>query len=826
MRQPISIVIPTYNGKKLLQKNLPSVLASLQKDDELIIVDDHSTDQTLRYLSRKFKLEFSAIGGDEYGDLELYTAQLRSKARIKVIYSLDNLRFAGAVNRAVAQVTHKHFLLINNDVSLKPKTIEKLLANFSQKKNLFAVGCLETEPNQGNIQGGKNKLVFNKGLFSHQRAEEFNSGSTAWASGGSAMINRAKWLKLGGFDSDFYPAYWEDIDLSNRAKEQGWQVWFDQEAEVVHNHESTNQPVFGKSYLDKISWRNADRFTAKHAKGKQKIAFYLYKPFWFWQRLKYSLKTKQGLACVGILLIATFLRFFQLAQVPAGMTWDEAAIGYNGYAVIKTRHDEWLERLPVSFRSFGDYKAPLAIYLVGIFTVLLDLKLWIIRLPFALAGVIAVVGMIKLTAQVLEVTRVKTKLSPDLLSLIAGLMLAVSPWHLHFCRAGFESGLALTLVIWAFYYLTSYLKKAHVVSLQEQFKHLLPAVLLFTASFYTYHSVKIAVPLLVLFFYWLFKKRVVHQFLGLIIAALTGFLLAIPLIKDSLTGDGLARAGTLLFTKANSFSDFVIQVVYRLGVHLSPHFLVGGWTDTLRHGAGRWGVLLPVTFLFFVIGLVLLVRNILVEKTLIISMPGRLSFWLKIAFIWLIIGLLPAILGEEYPQANRALLALPGFFWLALAGLDWVVQTFTIDKLTTKKIIFSFALLYFINVGLYLRYYYQVFPQHGADAFNEGYIEAMQIAYEYERGVNNKPEVDQIIVSNQYGQAYIYALWVRKTNPIWYQGGSLIKYLFVDDVTTTDLNRENTLLIATKYDEIAEIEPDYEVVAKNGEVRFNIYYLE
>ncbi len=826
MRQPISIVIPTYNGKKLLQKNLPSVLASLQKDDELIIVDDHSTDQTLRYLSRKFKLEFSAIGGDEYGDLELYTAQLRSKARIKVIYSLDNLRFAGAVNRAVAQVTHKHFLLINNDVSLKPKTIEKLLANFSQKKNLFAVGCLETEPNQGNIQGGKNKLVFNKGLFSHQRAEEFNSGSTAWASGGSAMINRAKWLKLGGFDSDFYPAYWEDIDLSNRAKEQGWQVWFDQEAEVVHNHESTNQPVFGKSYLDKISWRNADRFTAKHAKGKQKIAFYLYKPFWFWQRLKYSLKTKQGLACVGILLIATFLRFFQLAQVPAGMTWDEAAIGYNGYSVIKTHYDEWLEQFPISFKSFGDYKPPLAIYLTGLFTALLDLNLWVLRLPFALAGVLAVLGMIKLTQELLEITRAQTKLNSSLISLIAGLMLAVSPWHLHFSRTGFESGLALTLIIWGFYFLVKYLKKVHIVSLKEQLRNLLPAVTLLSASFYTYHSTKIVLPLLVVFFLALYRKRVLVKPLGLIVSAVFAGLLTTPFIKDSLFGGGMARAGTLLFFKTNNLKELLTSMFYRVGVHLSPQFLVGGWTDTLRHGSGRWGVLLPVTFLLFIAGLVLLVRNILSKKTILFIADNKRSNLLRIAFVWIMLGLLPAILGEEYPQANRALLALPGFLWLALAGLDWLVEAFANKSFTIKRILLLFLSIYLINIGLYLYYYFQDFPRLSAQAFNQGYIEAMELAYQYEQGVNGKPEVDQIVVSNQYGQAYIYALWVRKTNPIWYQGGSLIKYLFVDKVTNNDLLRRNSLIVATQDDEVILAEPIDEVKTNSGEVRFKLYLTE
>ena len=88
---------------------------------------------------------------------------------------------------------------------------------------------------------------------------------------------------------------------------------------------------------------------------------------------------------VLILLLATALRFYKLGQVPHGMTWDEAAIGYNGYAVLTTRRDEWLKRFPISFQSFGDYKAPLAIYLNGLFTFVFGMNLWAVRLPFALA---------------------------------------------------------------------------------------------------------------------------------------------------------------------------------------------------------------------------------------------------------------------------------------------------------------------------------------------------------------------------------------------------------------------------------------------------------
>ena len=91
---------------------------------------------------------------------------------------------------------------------------------------------------------------------------------------------------------------------------------------------------------------------------------------------------------VLILALAAAGRFYQRGVIPHGMTWDEAAIGYNGHAIVVARRDEWLVKLPISFRSFGDYKAPLAIYINGIFTTLWGMNLWAVRLPFALANVV------------------------------------------------------------------------------------------------------------------------------------------------------------------------------------------------------------------------------------------------------------------------------------------------------------------------------------------------------------------------------------------------------------------------------------------------------
>ncbi len=259
--KPVTILIPTYNGRHLLEKNLPAVVKCARKGDELMIVDDASTDDTIEWLMNTFKLPSSL-------DLTL-----------TIIKNETNLRFGASVNRGVTKAQHDYIFLLNNDVSPEPDALKHLLPHFDDK-TVFAVGCKEIEREHGENIGGKNKLWFERGLFMHARADEFSTGETSWASGGSALYDKQKWLALGGFDQDYYPAYWEDVDLSFRARKRGWKVLFSAEAVVHHNHESTNSDVFGQKRIDDISWRNGNRFAWKNGTLGQRISHLLWKSYW------------------------------------------------------------------------------------------------------------------------------------------------------------------------------------------------------------------------------------------------------------------------------------------------------------------------------------------------------------------------------------------------------------------------------------------------------------------------------------------------------------------------------------------------------------------
>lgn len=288
----VSVIIPTYNGLHLLKKHLPSVMRTLDDQDELVIIDDASSDETINWLAHSFSARswHRKVDGKT---IKVMVGKHRLKAQentVVIVSNSKNLRFARSVNKAVKISKHPFIFLLNNDVSPHPDALIELRKH-TANPSLFAVGCYEIENDQ--TVGGKNKLWFEKGLFQHSRADDFTLGSTAWVSGGSGLYSKQKWLELGGFDTDYAPAYWEDIDLSFRARQKGWQVLFEPKAKVNHLHESTNQDVFGQIKIMEMSWSHADLFVHKHANLVQKLAYYWWKPYWWWQRRKAVNQLKQ-----------------------------------------------------------------------------------------------------------------------------------------------------------------------------------------------------------------------------------------------------------------------------------------------------------------------------------------------------------------------------------------------------------------------------------------------------------------------------------------------------------------------------------------------------
>src|SRR3989344_9071437 len=165
------------------------------------------------------------------------------------------------------------------------------------------------------------------------------------------------------------------------------------------------------------------------------------------------LNDMKKLLFILIIALAAFLRLWQLGNVPISPDWDETALGYNAYSILKTGRDEYGTFLPRTLRSFDDYKPPLYAYLAVPSVAFFGLNTWAVRLPAAVMGVLAVIGTYVLVIELFRQLHTKAKkqiseFSAEASSLLAAFLLAISPWHLQFSRIAFEANIGVTLNIW------------------------------------------------------------------------------------------------------------------------------------------------------------------------------------------------------------------------------------------------------------------------------------------------------------------------------------------------------------------------------------------
>lgn len=225
---PCSVIIPTYRKKNLLFQNLRNNLPYLKKC-EVIVVNDYPQESIRAEMEKQFP-------------------------SVYLIERKVNGGFGAAVHTGISHASHPFILLLNSDVQLHDTSYEKAFKHFADDASLFGVSFALKE-RDGSIVG-KNKIFWKKGFILHEKADDLTYGPNGWAEGGACLLDRKKYLALGGFDMIYAPFYWEDIDLSYRAWKAGYRVIFDPAIQVTHHHESTIGTLFQQEYVKTIAYRN------------------------------------------------------------------------------------------------------------------------------------------------------------------------------------------------------------------------------------------------------------------------------------------------------------------------------------------------------------------------------------------------------------------------------------------------------------------------------------------------------------------------------------------------------------------------------------------
>lgn len=259
-KKSISVVIPTFNGKNLLEENIPFLLKSLSSENldfEILICDDASTDDTISFLKV------------HYPDFIVLKNEI-------------NKGFSPTINLGILKATKELVFILNNDVKMTDFYFEKQFKYFEKADTFGVMGKIVG--NEGETQDTA-KYPNYEGLKvkGSTNFELLNTPSDFWIptfmlSGANALIEREKIQLLGGFDEIYAPFYWEDVDLSIRAWRLGWKSFYEANSTCIHPTSTTIGKLFKKKHVSIISDRNKFIFHSLHL-DKDKQASYRSKLF-------------------------------------------------------------------------------------------------------------------------------------------------------------------------------------------------------------------------------------------------------------------------------------------------------------------------------------------------------------------------------------------------------------------------------------------------------------------------------------------------------------------------------------------------------------------
>lgn len=480
------------------------------------------------------------------------------------------------------------------------------------------------------------------------------------------------------------------------------------------------------------------------------------------------LKTYKWL--ILIVFLGIVLRFWQLGNIPPSLDWDEAALGYNAYSILKTGKDEYGVFLPRVLRSFDDYKPPLYAYLAIPSIAVFGLEPWAVRLPSAVMGIFAIIGTYFLVRELVKLT--KREGLWENLPLISAFLLAISPWHIQFSRIAFEANTGVTLNIWA---VTSFL-----YGLKSR-GALMVAAFLSGMALYAYHSERIFVPLIFLFLAILFWKQLCANKKSLIIALFVGVITILPLIPVVFTGTSVTRlAGTSSLADqtallANTVKKLQYDESHNIfwGVIFDNRRLV--WLQTvltgyLSHFSFRWLFLTgdnPRHHAPDMAPLYLWEMPFLLWGIFQISKKGGLMA--KILCAWFLISPIAASPTTGLPHAIRTLVFLPTFQIFTGVGVLEFLNWLKGKKTFLKKIVCVAASIFVsFNIIFYLHMYFGHLNHEDSYDWQYGYKETVDYVK------SHSADYDKIVVSTRLEQPYMFFLFYLKYDPVQYlaEGGT------------------------------------------------------
>ena len=295
----IAVVILNWNGAKLLEQFLPSVVA-FSEEATIYVADNASTDASIQVIQTRFP-------------------------SVKIIQNSGNFGFAKGYNEALQMVEEPFYALVNSDIEVTENWLVPIIEMFENESETAIIQPKildfkkKTHFEYAGAAGGfidKFGYPFCRGrIFETIEADKNQYDDEIpifWASGACFFIRKEVFRKLNGFDPDFF-AHQEEIDLCWRAFNLGFQTKFTYKSTVYHVGGATLQQSNPKKTF--LNFRNSLLMLVKNLPKNQLF------PILF---IRLCL---DGLAGIQFLVKGNFSHFFAIIKAHFAFY----SIGYQFY---------------------------------------------------------------------------------------------------------------------------------------------------------------------------------------------------------------------------------------------------------------------------------------------------------------------------------------------------------------------------------------------------------------------------------------------------------------------------------------------------------------
>jgi GT2 family glycosyltransferase len=222
------IIIVNHNGKKLLEKTLPSILKTDRNDInyDICVVDNNSADDSITFLEK------------QYPD-------------IKIIKSNKNLGYGRAHNLALEKhPNYDNYVFMNNDIVVQPNWLKNLLEVINTKQNVGAVGpkILLSQKQDERYVINSAGMDIDKHYMAYDRhqgeydSEKYVTEKVDGICGAVMLIPKEVIKKVKGFHPNMF-LYYEDVDLSLRIRDQGYDIYYCGKSVVYHDHMASTENI-------------------------------------------------------------------------------------------------------------------------------------------------------------------------------------------------------------------------------------------------------------------------------------------------------------------------------------------------------------------------------------------------------------------------------------------------------------------------------------------------------------------------------------------------------------------------------------------------------